>query len=91
MNMNNINHLKRLIAVLLGLVMLALPCLASANPPSGVTRLSYAAGSVSFSPAGENNWVQARINRPLVSGDRLWVRFQPIDATDWLNRSAGVS
>ena len=29
-------------------------------------------GAVSFSPAGENDWVQASINRPLTTGDRLW-------------------
>ena len=29
-------------------------------------------GAVSFSPAGENDWVQAPINRPLTTGDRLW-------------------
>ena len=28
---------------------------------------------MSFSPAGENDWVQATLNRPLVTGDRLWV------------------
>ena len=46
---------------------------ASADPPSRVARLGYASGAVSFSPAGESDWVQASINRPLTSGDRLWV------------------
>lgn len=46
---------------------------ASADPPSRVARLGYLSGAVSFSPAGENDWVQARINRPLTPGDRLWV------------------
>jgi hypothetical protein len=27
---------------------------------------------VSFSPAGEDDWVQATLNRPLTTGDRLW-------------------
>jgi len=45
---------------------------ASADPPSRVARLGYTAGPVSFSPAGENDWVQATVNRPLTSGDRLW-------------------
>ena len=45
---------------------------ASADPPSRVARLGYTAGAVSFSPAGENDWVRARINRPLSTGDRLW-------------------
>lgn len=72
MNMNSTHSLHRIIAVAMGLVMLALSSFASADPPTRVARLSYASGAVSFSPAGEENWVQARINRPLVSGDRLW-------------------
>jgi hypothetical protein len=27
---------------------------------------------VSFVPAGENEWVEAQINRPLITGDKLW-------------------
>ncbi len=34
--------------------------------------LGYLSGAVSFSPAGEDDWVQATINRPLTTGDRLW-------------------
>ena len=37
-----------------------------------LARLGYATGAVSFSPAGEDDWVQAAINRPLTTGDRLW-------------------
>ena len=44
----------------------------SADPPSRVGRLGYVTGGVSFSPAGENDWVQASMNRPLTTGDRLW-------------------
>jgi hypothetical protein len=29
-------------------------------------------GAVSFSPAGEDDWLQATLNRPLTTGDRLW-------------------
>jgi hypothetical protein len=45
---------------------------ASADPPSRVGRLGYMTGGVSFSPAGENDWVRASMNRPLTTGDRLW-------------------
>jgi hypothetical protein len=45
---------------------------ASADPPSRVARLGYLSGTVSYSPAGEDDWVQATINRPLTTGDRLW-------------------
>ena len=43
------------------------------DPPGRVARLSYMQGSVSFQPAGESDWVLAVINRPLTTGDRLWV------------------
>src|SRR5678815_1834919 len=43
------------------------------DPPGRVARLSYLNGAVSFTPAGEENWVQAQLNRPVVTGDRLWV------------------
>ena len=45
---------------------------ANADPPSRVARLSHMTGAVSFSPAGENDWVVATVNRPLSTGDRLW-------------------
>jgi len=43
-----------------------------ADPPSRVARLSFMHGDVSFVPAGENDWVQAQLNRPMVTGDKLW-------------------
>ena len=43
-----------------------------ADPPTRVARLSYVSGAVSFSPAGDDQWAQAVLNRPLVTGDRLW-------------------
>ncbi|HEY6764879.1 MAG TPA: DUF6600 domain-containing protein [Candidatus Sulfotelmatobacter sp.] len=42
------------------------------DPPSRVARLGYMEGSVSFQPAGEEEWVQAVDNRPLTTGDKLW-------------------
>ncbi len=63
----------RIFALLLGVSALVLTGWASADPPSRVARLGYMAGAVSFSPAGENDWVHATINRPLITGDRLWV------------------
>lgn len=44
----------------------------SQDPPGRVGRLNYSQGSVSFRPAGEDDWVTAVPNRPLVSGDDLW-------------------
>src|SRR5216684_5292806 len=42
------------------------------DPPGRVARLNLAEGSVSFQPGGENDWVDAVLNRPLVTGDSLW-------------------
>jgi len=42
------------------------------DPPSRVARVNYMDGSVSFQPGGENDWVTAVLNRPLVTGDNLW-------------------
>ena len=42
------------------------------DPPGRVARLNYSQGSISFRPAGEDDWVTAVPNRPMVSGDDLW-------------------
>ena len=45
---------------------------ALADPPGRVARLSYVGGDVSMQPAGFEEWAEARINRPLVTGDSLY-------------------
>ena len=60
------------VAFVAGIVVLAVFGVANADPPARVARMGYMNGAVSFSPAGENDWVQATINRPLTTGDRLW-------------------
>jgi len=42
------------------------------DPPGRVARLNYSQGSISFRPAGEDDWVNAVPNRPMVTGDDLW-------------------
>jgi hypothetical protein len=42
------------------------------DPPSRVARLSHTDGAVSFNPAGTDDWVDAVINRPMTTGDKLW-------------------
>lgn len=42
------------------------------DPPGRVGRLNHLEGSVSFSPAGDNEWTDAELNRPLTRGDKLW-------------------
>jgi hypothetical protein len=42
------------------------------DPPSRVARLGFARGTVSFNPAGTDDWVSAVVNRPVTTGDKLW-------------------
>ncbi len=42
------------------------------DPPARVGRLDFSEGSISFRPAGEDDWVTAVPNRPMVTGDDLW-------------------
>lgn len=58
--------------VLLTLAFAALAGAALADPPSRVARMSYISGSASFQPGGDDRWSEAMINRPLVTGDRLY-------------------
>lgn len=63
----------RIATFLAGVAILAFSGWVGADPPSRVARLAYASGPVSMSPAGDSEWVQATVNRPLTTGDRLWV------------------
>lgn len=47
------------------------------DPPDRVARMSVVDGDVGLQPAGTQGWTQAQLNRPLTTGDRLWV---PADA-----------
>ena len=75
MQISNPNQ-RRFSAILLRVIGLSLALaftgLALADPPMRVARMGYISGAVSFSPAGENDWVAGTLNRPLVTGDRLW-------------------
>ena len=59
----------------MGVVLMAASAafLAAQDPPGRVGRLNYRDGPVSFQPAGMNEWVDADINRPLTTGDSIWV------------------
>lgn len=45
---------------------------ALADPPDRVARISFLGGNVSFQPAGGDQWAQASLNRPLVTGDKVY-------------------
>src|SRR5260370_8650158 len=46
------------------------------DPPARGARLNYLSGSVSFQPAGVDDWSPATINYPMTTGDHLWVDNQ---------------
>ncbi len=45
---------------------------AQSDPPARVGSLSRIEGSVVFAPAGQTEWSDTSINRPITQGDRLW-------------------
>lgn len=66
------------------------------DPPSRVARLSYRQGDVTLEPAGSSESETALLNRPLTTGDRLWVdangraELQSGSATLHLDESTGI-
>ena len=56
---------------------------AQAKSPLRAARLGYVTGTVSFSPAGQPDWVRAAVNRPMTTGDPLCLR-----ASERVNDSA---
>jgi hypothetical protein len=63
----------RLIEVPIFLVAISAALAAQTDPSGRVGRLSYVSGPVSFQPAGVTDWVDADVNRPLTTGDQVWV------------------
>ncbi|MBI5039744.1 MAG: FecR domain-containing protein [Gammaproteobacteria bacterium] len=43
-----------------------------ADPPARVARLSVLSGEVGFASAGDETWREASLNRPLITGDRVY-------------------
>src|SRR5271156_1208088 len=43
------------------------------DPPGRVARLNYIQGAVSYQVSGDKDWIEADPNRPLTTGDNLWV------------------
>ena len=70
--MPSIRKLMRMLLVLVCAQLAISAGNAIADPPTRVARLAYIQGPVSFAPAGEDEWVVATPNRPLVAGDRIW-------------------
>jgi len=60
------------IALLVALFVIVAALSAFADPPSRAVRLQYISGPVSIQPGGVNDWVEAVVNRPLTTADRVW-------------------
>jgi hypothetical protein len=58
--------------ILLALFVSSAALSAFADPPSRAVRLQYISGPVSIQPGGVNDWVEAVVNRPLTTADRVW-------------------
>jgi hypothetical protein len=67
-------NLVSLLCLVLAVAFLSAPRAAAddEDPPSRVARLSHVDGSVSFQPAGTDDWLDAVVNRPLTTGDKVW-------------------
>ena len=59
--------------LLIAIAALCLSTRVTAEPSERAARLADIRGTVSFSPSGQSDWVQAEINLPVTTGDRLWV------------------
>src|SRR5450432_2604189 len=66
--------LVSLLCLVLAVAFLSAPRAAAddEDPPSRVARLSHTDGAVSFEPAGTDDWLDAVVNRPVTTGDKLW-------------------
>ena len=63
---------RLMIGLVLSLASMFSAGIAWADPPTRIARLSYFTGTASFSPAGDDQWALAVLNRPVITGDRLW-------------------
>ena len=59
--------------ILFGLALSASLLLAQADPPGRVARISYVYGAASFRPGDVDDWFPVDFNRPLTTGDHLYV------------------
>jgi len=69
-------HRFALMNLLLAVFVLSAALSAFADPPGRAVRLKYISGAVSIQPGGVNDWVEAVVNRPLTTADRVWTDKQ---------------
>ncbi len=59
-------------------------------PPGRVARLGYFAGTVSFQPAGIDDWTPAEVNHPVTTGDHIWTEADGIAELQTDNASVRI-
>ncbi|MBO9664630.1 DUF6600 domain-containing protein [Dokdonella sp.] len=59
-------------AATLAFALFAGNALADVDPPDRVARVSFLRGNVSFQPAGDDQWAEISLNRPVVTGDKVY-------------------
>lgn len=74
--MTLIHHTRKLLsiaAISFATLSLAQSATAQDEPPSRVARVGYAYGNINFADAGSNEWVPLLANRPISTGDSVFV------------------
>src|ERR1700680_3961847 len=65
--------MRRLNAVLFWTAATVSLGMAQNDPPGRIGRISYLSGTVTYRPGDVEDWIPAEPNRPLTTGDRVWV------------------
>jgi hypothetical protein len=66
-------RLLHAVGLLIALVLPMAHADAESDPSGRVARMNYFSGTVTFAPAGSDDWDRIHVNRPLIAGDRIWV------------------
>jgi hypothetical protein len=73
-NANARGSMRKFLILFTAAVLASALAVADGDPPNRAARLSYAAGTVTFQPDGEEtDWAPADLNRALTTGDKLWI------------------
>jgi hypothetical protein len=73
LNKQFLNGMRMVLPVLLPLAITSVARADDSDPSARVARLGYVQGQVSIEPAGVDEWAAADLNRPLTTGDKLWL------------------
>jgi hypothetical protein len=99
--MDHVQRLRTATFALIGALLVSVAARAeddaAADPPDRVARVSFVQGAVSLQPADAQDWIDATLNRPLTTGDRIWAdsasraELQAGTATIRIDENSGFS